>query len=68
MDLFEGAVQVPFEPQRLGVYGLRLRMVIGSLAHRGRSRSGISQEFEGEATVGTDLLPPFHPSCTCVAV
>ncbi len=24
------------------------------------------QEFEGEAVVG-DPLPPFHPSCTCVA-
>lgn len=23
-------------------------------------------EFEGEATIGTDALPPFHPHCTCV--
>jgi hypothetical protein len=23
--------------------------------------------FAGEAVVGTDPLPPFHPSCTCVA-
>jgi hypothetical protein len=26
------------------------------------------EEFEGEVTVGLDPLPPFHPSCTCVAV
>jgi hypothetical protein len=25
-------------------------------------------EFEGEAVIGTDPMPPFHPSCTCVAV
>jgi hypothetical protein len=25
------------------------------------------QEFAGEATVGEDPLPPFHPSCTCTA-
>jgi hypothetical protein len=24
-------------------------------------------EFEGEAVVGEDPLPPFHPNCTCVA-
>lgn len=23
--------------------------------------------FEGEAVIGTDALPPFHPSCTCTA-
>ena len=26
------------------------------------------ESFEGEATVGADPLPPFHPSCQCVAV
>jgi hypothetical protein len=25
------------------------------------------QEFAGEAVVGRDPLPPFHPNCTCVA-
>lgn len=25
------------------------------------------QDFAGEAVVGEDPLPPFHPSCTCVA-
>ena len=25
------------------------------------------QEFAGEAVVGEDPLPPFHPSCTCTA-
>ena len=28
---------------------------------------GYCQEFAGEAVVGVDPLPPFHPSCTCVA-
>ena len=28
---------------------------------------GYCQEFAGEAVVGEDPLPPFHPSCTCVA-
>jgi hypothetical protein len=23
--------------------------------------------FAGEVVVGTDPLPPFHPSCTCTA-
>jgi len=23
------------------------------------------QEFAGEAVVGEDPLPPFHPNCTC---
>jgi hypothetical protein len=27
---------------------------------------GYCQEFAGEAVVGTDPLPPFHPSCTCM--
>jgi hypothetical protein len=27
---------------------------------------GYCQEFAGEAVVGEDPLPPFHPSCTCV--
>ena len=26
------------------------------------------ESFGGEATVGADPLPPFHPSCQCVAV
>lgn len=26
------------------------------------------ESFDGEATVGTDPMPPFHPSCQCVAV
>ena len=25
------------------------------------------ETFAGEATVGVDPLPPFHPSCTCTA-
>ena len=25
------------------------------------------QEFAGEAVVGEDPLPPFHPNCTCYA-
>jgi hypothetical protein len=25
------------------------------------------QQFAGEASVGEDPLPPFHPSCTCTA-
>jgi hypothetical protein len=28
---------------------------------------GYCQEFAGEAVVGEDPLPPFHPSCTCTA-
>jgi hypothetical protein len=28
---------------------------------------GYCQEFAREAIVGQDPLPPFHPSCTCVA-
>jgi hypothetical protein len=28
---------------------------------------GYCQEFAGEAVAGVDPLPPFHPSCTCVA-
>jgi hypothetical protein len=28
---------------------------------------GYCQEFAGEAIVGEDPLPPFHPSCTCTA-
>jgi hypothetical protein len=28
---------------------------------------GLCQGFAGEAVVGTDPLPPFHPSCTCTA-
>jgi hypothetical protein len=28
---------------------------------------GYCAEFAGEAVVGEDPLPPFHPSCTCVA-
>ena len=28
---------------------------------------GYCQEFAGEAVVGEDPPPPFHPSCTCVA-
>jgi hypothetical protein len=28
---------------------------------------GCCQGFAGEAVVGEDPLPPFHPSCTCVA-
>jgi hypothetical protein len=27
---------------------------------------GYCQEFAGEAMVGTDPLPPFHPNCTCM--
>lgn len=23
--------------------------------------------FAGEAVIGTDPLPPFHPNCTCIA-
>ena len=30
-------------------------------------RCGYCQEFAGEAVVGESPLPPFHPSCTCVA-
>ena len=25
------------------------------------------QEFAGDAVIGTDPLPPYHPNCTCVA-
>jgi hypothetical protein len=28
---------------------------------------GYCQDFAGEAVVGEDPLPPFHPSCTCTA-
>jgi hypothetical protein len=28
---------------------------------------GYCAEFAGEAVIGEDPLPPFHPSCTCVA-
>ena len=28
---------------------------------------GYCQEFAGEAVIGEDPLPPFHPSCSCVA-
>jgi hypothetical protein len=28
---------------------------------------GYCQGFAGEAVIGTDPLPPFHPSCACVA-
>ncbi len=31
------------------------------------SECGYCQEFAGEAVVGEDPLPPFHPSCTCTA-
>lgn len=28
---------------------------------------GLCKGFAGKAVVGTDPLPPFHPSCTCTA-
>jgi hypothetical protein len=28
---------------------------------------GHCQQYSGEATIGMDPLPPFHPSCSCVA-
>jgi hypothetical protein len=28
---------------------------------------GYCRTFAGEAVVGEDPLPPFHPSCTCTA-
>jgi len=33
----------------------------------GAGECGLCQGFAGEAVVGTDPLPPYHPSCTCTA-